>query len=166
MAMYGGGWGRDIVGAKTHWYYEDTRLSYCYQGGGWRMGELESSVRLDKACSFCWKGLYREFPEVSELLYVKPRGKVSHKEPAEIDGIRYFDASDWYRDLKFNVGDTVRVNVYRLHEWRRIGTVVGINLALGELNSPRGPRPYQVRYEDLEVVHRFHEHELEPFKQI
>jgi hypothetical protein len=97
---------------------------------------------------------------------------VTHSvEPAVIDGIRFFDCVGWYNDLRFEVGQLVRVKAIRGRERNRLGTVVGINIAFYELRRlPAGgnwpehrlPRPYQVRLEDLRAVYRFHERELEP----
>ena len=92
-------------------------------------------------------------------------------EPAVIDEIRFFSVVGWYNDLRFHVGQVVRIKAIRGHDRNRIGTVVGINIALYELfplkaggNWPEHlmPRPYQVRLEDLRAVYRFHERELEP----
>lgn len=93
-------------------------------------------------------------------------------EPAVIDEIRFFSVGGWYNDLRFHVGQAVRIKVSRGRERNRIGTVVGINLALYELERlPAGgnwpehrlPRPYQVRLEELRAVYRFHERELVPY---
>lgn len=89
--------------------------------------------------------------------------------PAVIDDVRFFDVVGWYNDLQFHVGQAVRVKAIRGHDRNRIGRVVGINLALYELQRlPAGgnwpdhrlPRPYQVRLEGLRAVYRFHEREL------
>lgn len=89
--------------------------------------------------------------------------------PAVIDDVRFFDVVGWYNDLRFHVGQAVRIKAIRGHDRNRIGRVVGINLALYELQGlPAGgnwpehrlPRPYQVRLEGLRAVYRFHEREL------
>lgn len=79
--------------------------------------------------------------------------------PARVDGVRFFPASDWYPNLRLAIGQRVRILVSRGHERFRLGTVIAHNLALWELDGLK-PRPYQVRLDDLRVVHRFHERDL------
>ncbi len=92
-------------------------------------------------------------------------------EPAQIDNVRFFSVVGWYNDLRFSLGDCVRVKAIRGHDRNRHGAVVGINLALYELQGlPAGgnwpthrlPRPYQVRLEELRAIYRFHESDLAP----
>lgn len=84
---------------------------------------------------------------------------VFHTHPATVDGVRYFRAEDWYPSLRFEIGDRVRLLVSRGHETFRVGTVVGRNLALWDMQHDN-PRPYQVRLDGLRIVHRLHEHQL------
>lgn len=79
--------------------------------------------------------------------------------PARVDGVRFFQATDWFQELAFDIGQRVRVLVSRGHERFRLGTIISQNVALWELDG-LNPRPYQVRLDDLRVVYRFHEHEL------